>query len=192
MLSRNRRNFWLVVIIVTPILAIWGYLGTLVPVKKAPQKINNNAYDFYIEQPRIQNWTRDGKLEGEWQAKRLEHIPDQQENHLTQPSGIIHNPSGKVYKIHAKTGTLPDDQSQIVLAGDVEVNHNPPSGQLQKLTTPTLTYYPERRLATTKEKAVYTQGGVTQTSAKGANFYFDKHLIELKSDVRGTYNVQAR
>lgn len=192
MLSRNRRSLWLAIIVLVPILVIWGYLGSPVPVKKPAQVVNRNAYDFFIEHATIHRWNAQGVMQGQWQAARMDHVPDTNSNNMIQPSGIILNDAGKTYKIHAKTGTWTDSQSQIVLAGDVEVNHNPPSGPLQRLKTQTLTYYPDRRFAETDQKVLYTQGSLTQTSANGADVYLDKRLIDLLSDVRGTYNAKSR
>ena len=189
MISRSKRTLLVAAIILLPILVLWGIFGTPSQSKHQAKDRDPDSIDFFINDAEVITWNAQGQRNGAWHAEKLQHRTGAKESDLFSPSGTITTDAGLIYKIQAKKGYFTDSQSEIALAGDVQVHHNPQSGPNQRLSTQSMIYYPEQKLAQTDDLVTFTEG-TSSTQAKGLKFYLNERRLELLSDVRGTYDAR--
>jgi len=187
--SSARIRLLIALAIVTPVLIYWGVSGDSRPQHPGGAGEGDAGIDFFMRDARTVYWSAEGERAREWQTPELNHYPQRARSELQTPETSMPTDDGGLYKIRANEGWIIDDQSQIQLAGDVEVNHNPQSGPAGILTTDSLTIYPPRNFARTDEPATLVRDG-ERTDTVGLEVYFDQQRIELLSHVRGRYNAR--
>ncbi|KEA63260.1 hypothetical protein ADIMK_2784 [Marinobacterium lacunae] len=188
MFSSTRIRLLIALAIIAPVLIFWGFSGDTLQQPSGSSKENAASIDFFMHDARTVYWSPEGDLAREWQTPELKHYPLRSRSELLEPETSMPTPEGGLYKMRANEGWIVDDQSQIQLAGDVEVHHNPQSGPNGVLTTSSLTIYPPRNIARTDAPAKLVRDG-EQTETVGLEVYFDQQRIELLSNVQGRYNA---
>lgn len=188
MLSSNRFRLLIAVAIITPALLYWGFAGTDLPTQSEQHIDTPASFDFFMRDATTTYWNSNGQLDYRWQAPEVHHYPQRNGSELSAPVASQPTDSGGTYKMQANEGWILDDQSQIALAGDVEVHHNPQTGPGSLLTTSTLTLYPPRDFASTDAPATLTRG-TDRTDTVGLEVYFDERRVEMLSNVQGRYDA---
>lgn len=188
MLSSNRIRLLIAVAFTTPALIYWGFSGTTLPTETGPTSDTPSSFDFFMRDATTTYWNRDGQIDYRWQATELRHYPQRKGSELNAPIASQPTESGGTYKMRANEGWMEDDQSQIALAGAVEVHHNPLTGPGSVLTTSTLNLYPPRDFARTDAPATLIRGN-DRTDTVGLEVYFEEHRVEMLSNVQGRYDA---
>lgn len=188
MLTAGRLRLLIALIIVAPLLVWWGFGGNTLTQTTALREETSSTYDFFMRDTESRYWGEDGSLQRSWESQEMHHYPARNSSQLLEPIAHMPQQDGGTYKIRANNGWLLDDQSEIQLAGDVEVNHNPQSGSGSVLTTSTLNVFPQRDYAETDAPVTLTRNG-ERTDSTGLEVYFDERRVELLSNVRGRYNA---
>lgn len=188
MLTTARLRLLLALLLVAIPVLYWGFSGSTLPQKTVHSITADGRIDFFMRDAQTQYWDKQGNTGREWQTPLLNHYPRRNSSELTTPVALMSASDGSTYKIRANEGKVPDDQTEIQLAGDVQVHHNPQSGPAGSLTTSVLTIYPKRDFAHTDAPVTLTNG-TDRTTSDGLEVYFDERRIELLSNVRGQYHA---
>ncbi|WP_432697957.1 LPS export ABC transporter periplasmic protein LptC [Marinobacterium sp. YM272] len=188
MLTAGRVRLLVALAILTPLLLWWGFAGNNLPQEKTLRQDTDTSIDFFMRDAETRYWGEDGSFQRSWTTPELRHYPRLNSSKLLEPSTLMPQDKGGAYKIRANEGWVLDDQSEIQLAGDVEVNHNPLSGPGSVLTTSTLSVYPPRDYAETDAPATLIRED-ERTETTGLEVYFDERRVELLSNVKGRYNA---
>jgi len=183
--SRLRLAISLILLLV-PLL--WWGLSSTDTGDKAAVSPGKERTDFFIRSARITRWDMAGEIAQELESPLLRHYPDAAEMHLESPRARIPDEPGKDFHIQAREGRMPDSQERIILAGDVLLHDNPPSGRLTEMRTELLTLYPPRDYAHTDQPVRVTRGP-DYTDSRGMEIFFDEQRVELLSEVKGTYHA---
>lgn len=183
--SRLRLAISLLLLLVP--LLWWGLSSTETERKPAVSPDRERA-DFFIRSARITRWDMTGEIAQELESPLLRHYPEAAEMLMKQPRARIPDEQGNDLHIQAREGRMPDSQERIILAGDVLLHDNPPSGQLTEMRTDLLTLYPPRDYAHTDQPVRVTRGP-DYTDSRGMEIYFDEQRVELLSEVKGTYHA---
>jgi lipopolysaccharide export system protein LptC len=187
-LSSARARLLLALATVTPVLLYWGFAGTDLSTEPDQRLDTPSSFDFFMRDATTTYWNRDGDIDYRWQTPELRHFPQRKGSELVAPTATQPTDDGGAYKMRANEGWIEDDQSQIALAGDVEVHHNPQTGPGSVLTTSTLNLYPPRDFARTDAPATLTRGN-DRTDTVGLEVYFDERRVEMLSNVQGRYDA---
>ncbi|SEG53797.1 LPS export ABC transporter periplasmic protein LptC [Marinobacterium lutimaris] len=188
MLTAGRLRLLIALIIITPFLVWWGLGGSTLPKNPVVREETRSTYDFFMRDNESRYWDENGNLARSWESQEMHHYPARNSSQLLEPIAHMPQQGGGTYKIRANDGWVLDDQSEIQLAGNVEVNHNPQSGPGSLLTTSTLNVFPPRNYAETDAPATLTRNG-ERTESTGLEVYFDERRVELLSNVRGRYDA---
>ncbi|TCK07310.1 LPS export ABC transporter periplasmic protein LptC [Marinobacterium mangrovicola] len=188
MLTAGRLRLLIALLIITPFLVWWGLGGNTMPKTPVVREETNSTYDFFMRDTESRYWGEDGSFQRSWESSEMHHYPARNASQLQQPVAHMPQQEGGTYKIRANEGWILDDQSEIQLAGDVEVNHNPQSGPGSVMATSTLNVFPQTNYAETDALVTLTRNG-EQTESTGLEVYFDERRVELLSNVRGRYNA---
>lgn len=188
MLSSTRIRLLVALAIITPALVYWGLAGNTLPTPATPRIDRAENFDFFMRDATTTYWTAEGILDYRWQTKEMRHYPQRKGSELSAPVATRPTLSGDTYKMWANEGWALDDQSQINLAGDVQVHHNPQTGPGSVLTTSTLDLYPPRDFAHTDAPATLIREH-DRTDTLGLEVYFDERRVELLSNVQGRYDA---
>ncbi|MDY6891237.1 MAG: LPS export ABC transporter periplasmic protein LptC [Pseudomonadota bacterium] len=186
MLQGRLRLFIALVLLLVPLLW-WGFSSA--PLSDAPLA-NRGAerIDFFIRQARITHWNRQGETAQKLNAPLLRHYPEPGELRLDDPVVLIPREQGGEFRVLARQGRMPDSQERIILAGEVQLHDNPPSGSGSELLTERLTLYPPRDYAET-DLPVKVVRDKDVTTSHGMEVFFDQQRIELLSEVTGRYHA---
>jgi len=143
--------------------------------------------DWFVEQALLTRYDENGARISATDAPRVTHYDGRQESHIDNPYSVGFQPDQSVsHTLKADRAIHPDDNSQLALSGNVELQHKPDTEQAVAIFTPTLTYFPETKLALTADPVqINTSSG--ETTAVGMEFYTAERRMELLSTVRGTY-----
>jgi len=165
----------------------WGLSSTHLNDQPA---VDNSAarIDFFVREAKVTRWDREGSAQQELSTPLMRHYADTEEMHLASPVTLIPGEQGGSVRIQAQEGRMPDSQERIVLAGDVQLHDNPPSGSATEMLTEQLTLYPPRDYAQT-DLPVRVTRGKDHTESRGMEVFFDEQRIELLSEVKGTYHA---
>ncbi|MBV1787297.1 LPS export ABC transporter periplasmic protein LptC [Marinobacterium sp. D7] len=189
MFGSARIRLLIALAIITPVLVYWGFSGETVPQQPGGSRADRGSIDFFMRDAETVYWSTDGARAREWRTPELNHYPQRERSELRQPETTMPTADGGIYKMRANEGWIVDDQSQIQLAGSVEVHHNPQSGPAGILTTSSLSIFPPQNLARTDAPATLVRDG-ERTDTVGLEVYFDQRRIELLSNVQGRYNAR--
>jgi len=183
--SRLRLAISLILLLVP--LLWWGFSATA-PRREPTPGPDTEQTDFFIRDARITRWNLQGEVAQTLASPLIRHYPDAGEMHLNAPRARIPGEQGNDIHIQAREGRMPDSQERIILAGDVLLHDNPPSGRVTEMQTEQLTLYPPRDYAHTDQPVRVTQGP-DHTESRGMEVYFDEQRVELLSEVKGTYHA---
>ncbi len=186
--SRTRIRLLLAIALLTPALLYWGLRDDGSPDAAVTQVETDDSIDFFMLDAHTRSWGESGALQRAWETPHLQHYPKRKSSQLDTPIALLPLAGGDAYKIRANQGWIIDDQSEIQLAGDVQVHHNPQSDTAAMLTTSEFTLYPERRFGRTDALATLISGK-DRTESVGMEIYFDERRVELLSTVRGRYET---
>lgn len=187
MLNQRQRLLTAAALIAAPLLW-WGLITPEEPLISATGD-HIKRVDFFVREAEITRWHDNGNTGQVMTTPLMRHYPASKQMELTKPVTQVPREGGGEYRIQAASGTLPDSQTQILLAGNVKLHDNPASGLPTLMTTDELTLYPPRDYAHT-EHPVQVQRGTDTTSAIGMDVFFDQQRIDLLSDVKGEYHAQ--
>ncbi len=183
--SRLRLSIALILLLVP--LLWWGFASTR--LNDEPLLDNGAArIDFFVREARITRWNQNGEMAQELSSPLMRHYPEPGEMLLDNPTTLIPREQSGEFRILAQEGRMPDSQERIVLAGDVQLHDNPPSGSASEMLTERLTLYPPRDYAHT-DLPVRVIRGLDHMESQGMEVFFDEQRVELLSEVKGTYHA---
>lgn len=184
MFSSTRVRLLTGVTLLAVTLLYWGFFGsptdTLSGDPDDPDRV-----DFFIQDAFITRFNEQGELAYLLVSPRLQHYPATEMTRLESPLVTLPGDTGDA-QISSDYGTIPDDESQIELAGNVRVIDNSASETPWVLTTSVLTLLPPEHYAET-HAPVQIQQGVNRTDAIGMQAWLKEHRVDLLSEVRGYY-----
>lgn len=145
-----------------------------------------HAPDFYIEQPGWQLFDKNGRLQRELRADRLEQWPGEAKARLTAPQLRLTDRQHRVWRAGAELGWIPDDQHSIVLEKQVRLQREPAnSGPV--VTTEQLRITAKGDRVETDRPVVLTSGN-WHFSATGLRAELGRQQLELFGNVRGIHD----
>ncbi|KAA0874059.1 LPS export ABC transporter periplasmic protein LptC [Nitrincola tapanii] len=166
-------------------LIYWGLFGT--PGQTRLSDANDpERIDFFMVNAQMQQFNTMGELARELDSPLVVHKPGQDVLHLTEPLLRLPQPEGEPTRVRADHGIMQDDESEIELAGHVEVIDNSPTGLETRLTTSVLRLLPPENYAETDAPVTVTRGQ-SRTDAIGMQAWLDQRRVDLLSEVRGSY-----
>ncbi|MET4000166.1 LPS export ABC transporter periplasmic protein LptC [Marinobacterium sp. MBR-109] len=186
MLQSRLRLAIALILLLVPLLW-WGFAST----RLSDEPILDNSaarIDFFVREARITRWNPSGEMAQELNSPLMRHYPEPAEMLFDKPITLIPREQGGELRILAQEGRMPDSQERIVLAGDVQLHDNPPSGSASEMLTERLTLYPPRDYAHT-DLPVRVIRGQDHTEGRGMEVFFDEQRVELLSEVKGTYHA---
>lgn len=143
--------------------------------------------DWYVNDGLMTRFDLQGTRSSMTDTDRIVHFEGRRESELTRPYSVGFKPNQEVtHTLSALSAIYKDDNSQLELAEQVELHHNPETDQAVAMFTPSLTYFPQRELAITHDPVEITSSS-GETRAIGMEFYTAENRMELLSRVRGNY-----
>ncbi len=154
-----------------------------------PVSSTTNDIDFYVINPRSQQFEVDGKLSYEMQANKLEHDKRSDITRLDQPDMLLYRGQELPWHVQSLTGEVLPGGSQVELIDQVRVQRTDAKGRPTLLTTTRLSVFPDKEYAQTSQ-AVRIEAANGVTTAQGMKAYLNDGRLLLLSNVRGQHAVR--
>ena len=183
----NRLRLIIAAIILIPVLLYWGFTGSPGTHLNDKPSDTSKSMDYFVNHASVTEWSIDGTLKNTLNTNRLEHNPTLQQSHLTQPINYRYRDKQPPTRITSDTGITMDDNSRTDLAGNVLVNDNPESDNATIMTTQTLSVFPLKDYATSKDRVTISSPNGMQTGI-GMHADFNTRTMTLHSRVEGRYD----
>jgi lipopolysaccharide export system protein LptC len=143
--------------------------------------------DSYLNQVFTQEFNKDGKLNYQLEADRIEHLPDSDITRLQRPRIIYHHTSPP-WHVRAEKGIIQADGETIDLSENVVLQNDDRSTQL---LTPYLTLMANAKIAKT-EAPVILKSENGETRATGMRALLETEHFKLLSNVVGVYEQNPK
>ncbi|UGQ46802.1 LPS export ABC transporter periplasmic protein LptC [Massilia endophytica] len=151
-----------------------------------------NEPDHIIERFSLVRMTKDGKPSYIISGDKLTHRPVDDSSEIDKP--VVRSLSGEnaPMDIHAARARIDDDNSRVVLSGDVRIDRAASAtAQEFRLRTPELTIYPDEDRMQTDKPVSITSGAATM-SGIGMAVNNATSQVEVKQRLRITYPPHPR
>lgn len=154
--------------------------------------LNQNAPDSFMENFTTQSLDASGRPQYELRAARMAHFDRDQRSEFTRPHFTAYRPDGQQWTVAAETGLALDGTEQVLLNGEVVIERFPAADTTANLQIQTrdLRVTPAEDYAETDQLTTIVQGGGASTATlrtQGLQVHFRQGVLELLSQVRGTY-----
>lgn len=117
----------------------------------------------------------------------LKHYAKASKSYLSEPHITIFKPPEQPWQIRSDHAVTENGTEIITLWDNVVLHQQTGISNVEStITTSELTYYPEKKMATTQAHIIYQQPGV-KVSATGMRAYIEDEIVELLSEARGQY-----
>ncbi len=154
-----------------------------------PSVANENVIDFYVINPRSQQFQSDGKLDYSLQADKLEHLKASDVTLLNKPDLLLYRNNELPWHIQSALGEVSPKGEQVELIDLVRVERTDARGRPTLLTTSRLSVFPDKEYAQTQQ-AVRINAANGVTTATGMKAYLNEGRMLLLSNVRGQHAVR--
>jgi lipopolysaccharide export system protein LptC len=145
-----------------------------------------HAPDLYIEQPRWRLFDKNGRLNREMRAGRLEQWPGEARARLTEPRLQLTDRQQQIWQATAQHGWIPEDQRSVMLDKQVRLQREPATSGLV-VTTERLRIADKGDFIETDQPVVLTSGN-WHFSATGLRAELGRQQLELLGNVRGIHD----
>jgi lipopolysaccharide export system protein LptC len=180
------RTLSILLLLLVALLSIW-----LSQMNK--QSVNTHASsepDWIVHNVRGVERDINGQVKYQFTADTLTHHPLDDTTAIEKPNFILNNPNNETWHVTSQTATAYSNNQHvdtIRLQNNVVLTQNAAAKKAPlTMTTHTLTVHIQQKFAETRDAVQFVQGQ-DKTSAVGMRAYLDHKVIELLSEVRGTY-----
>jgi len=150
---------------------------------KEPDSFANNAVYMAFDSQ--------GKLSSELRSPRVEQFNDRNQAHMSDPRARLFSTDTRTpWLLRANQGTYNLKTDTLTLNGDVLVTRPMPNQTPAELHTPHLTLDNSNGIVHT-DAPVTIDDASGVTHAVGMKAWIDKRVLELRSQVTGSYELQA-
>lgn len=143
--------------------------------------------DQHITTLSVQQFDDAGQLLHHLKTPLMRHTPNKNTHWLKKPLIHITEPNQPAWDIQSDEAIAINNGERITFQHQVLIQHhaykNNASGTIK---TEKISYFPQKKLATTKNKIVWTQAGNIVQSI-GMHAFLDEHRIDLLHHARATY-----
>ncbi len=149
----------------------------------------DTAIDFYVVNPRTQQFQTDGQLDYSLKADKLEHIKTSDITLLDKPDLLLYRNNEQPWHVQSLLGEVSPKGEQVELIDNVRIERPDAQGRPTLLTTSRLSVFPDKEYAQTQQ-AVRIEAANGVTTAKGMKAYLNEGRMLLLSNVRGQHAVR--
>ena len=147
------------------------------------------SIDFFVVNPRTQQFKEDGSLNYFLKANKLEHIKSSDVTLVDAPDLLMYRTGELPWHVQSKLGEVGPGGKQVELIDDVRLQRTDNQNRVSLLTTSRLTAFPEKEYAETSQ-AVKIEAANGVTTANGMQAYLNEGRMLLLSNVRGQHEVR--
>lgn len=182
-----RRSLTLLLLTGAVFLSWW--IGTLFQAP-TPTSLREtpSAPDSFMEQVTSIQMDQNGQPLRRLEAERMTHFPDDQRTDMVNPLLTLHRQDGDLWTIRSRQGTVDDAGEQVLMNGDVLIEHPDTESPLQ-LSTTELRILTAEEYAETAAAVRITRPGA-QIDAVGMQAYLKTERVELLNQVRSRYDAR--
>lgn len=143
--------------------------------------------DATISQLTVRQFAMTGQLSHYLHTPRLNHVALNDAHYIHQPHVIIIQTNQPAWEIHAQQAIALHGGQKITFKQHVYIHQKKNATTSEKtLQTEQLTYYPHKKLASTRHEITFKQPGNIIQSI-GMQAYLDENRVKLLSNARGSY-----
>lgn len=148
--------------------------------------------DFYVENAKSHRFMADGTLDYQLQAARLAHFQASDITEVTKPDmQLYRGNAAHPWHINSERAQVAAGGKHIDLFDDVQLVRRNEAGQAMRLTSQTLSVFPDRQYASTTDSVrIETTTGVTTAVGMEAFFKEQHSRVLLHSKVRGQHEIR--
>jgi lipopolysaccharide export system protein LptC len=180
----------------TIVLALIATLSAWHLLSEAPTPLldvdpNKRTADYFMEEFTLTSIGADGLPSYRLTGTHMAHYPDNDTLEITAPYAVFYTQAAIRWKVLAEQGLTNSKGDEIYLLGKVRIRHfeTDPVTPTMKILTRDVRVEPAVKFAET-DQPVTLINGFGQTDAVGARVYLQAGLIELLSQVKGSYEAQ--
>lgn len=131
----------------------------------------------------VHQFDENGVLQNTLFTPEVKHFPKQKLHQLLNPTITVHQDNQPDWQIRSQTAHALQGGKKITFLGNVVIQQPEKGNQLH---TESLTYYTEKKLATSSEMIEFKQPG-SIVHSQGMRAYLDKKVIQLLSKPYATF-----
>lgn len=153
------------------------------------QSLPEARSDYLLENFSLTVMNESGLRRFSLHAPHLERSPVDESTLLTSPDVLIFEDNQATWRSTGETGWISADGTELRLEKNVEVESV--AGQDTHVTTQSMTFLPDSRLAQTEDAVTLTQAETVMTGI-GMRADFESQTWELLADVKARFSVAGR
>jgi lipopolysaccharide export system protein LptC len=147
--------------------------------------------DSYLVNGVYREYGVTGELNSKMSTRQGVHFPDSDEGIFSSPDILIYQEDRTPWTIKASQGQYLSKQEQLVLKGNVVIEQLQGDVPVLNFQTDELSLYTKTKYIVT-DRPVKISGAEGLTSAIGMKVWVNEKRVELLSNVKGTYVLQAK
>ncbi len=186
-MNASKQAAWLFLVLIGLACSGWYFASTPLVVKLDDQTLSTSA-DIIIDNLTVRQFDEQGYLVNYLRTPYVKHIPMDNQHLIKTPHITITQPDQSSWEIRSQKATALYGGKEITFLQDVVIHqkqnaHSPAS----ILTTQEITYYPQKKFASTAADVKFQQpGNIVQS--KGMKAYLAEKRVQLLSQARGVYD----
>jgi lipopolysaccharide export system protein LptC len=186
-MNAGKQAIWLFLMLIGLACSGWYFASTPPKIKLTEQALSTSA-DMIIQNLKVRQFDAQGNLVNFLQTPYVEHTPLNNQHVLRTPRITVNQPDQSSWEIRSQTATALYGGKEITFLRDVVIHqkqnaHSPES----TLTTQVITYFPQKKFATTNADVKFQQPG-NEVQSKGMNAYLGEKRVQLLGQARGIYD----
>ena len=162
----------------------------------APTPFSDQSPDLFIEGGVITTFTETGSIDYRLSAKRIDYFREDDTSYLAAPRLVVHDEESAPWQIDAKTGegyALTGGDSTLRLSENVLAQQERADGTFTRLTSSTITVFPDRRIARSNQPVrIETDGYTLRAVGFETNLKTGRIRLRSSKDQRGELKVLAQ
>lgn len=152
-------------------------------IEKSPLNLLAAGVDAVVLNLSVHQFGDDGVIKNTLFTPEVTHFPQQKIHQLRNPTITVHQDNQPDWQIQANMAHALLGEKKITFLGDVMIQQPEKGNQLH---TDSLTYYTEKKLATSSAMIEFKQPG-SIVHSQGMRAYLDKKVIQLLSKPHATF-----
>jgi lipopolysaccharide export system protein LptC len=188
--SLNQSWLWIALLIAS-LLSFWIMLSHNAS-SSVTSKVEAGNPDAYMVNATYKMFNEKGELHARIFSPHMTHYPHNNSAYFLKPRILMYTTKQQPWYVNAEHGRSRDGNAWVYLWGHVVV-HQPetPKTINTRITTSTLTVYPNKEIATTNKPVTITRPG-SITQAIGLNANFKTGIFKLLSNSEGDYAPDSK
>ena len=150
---------------------------------------SDSSIDFFVVNPRTQQFEEDGSLSYRITATKLEHLKETDITLLELPDLLLYRADEAPWHVQSKLGEVSPAGERVELIDDVKLQRTDAKNRKTLLTSSRMTVFPDKEYAETTQ-AVRIEAANGVTTANGMKAYLNEGRMLLLSNVRGQHEVR--